>query len=60
MGSEANDIQINSGSIEDSHAAEQIENKRFPPYERGKESGIVISKILNLPNYDLTLQDVEL
>ena len=42
------------------HAAEQIENKRLTPYERGKESGIVISKTLNLPNYDLGLQDVEL
>lgn len=27
--------------------------------ERSKESGIQISKTLNLPNYDLSLSDVE-
>ena len=40
-------------------AAEQIENKRSLPSEARKESGIVISKTLNLPNYDITLDDVE-
>jgi len=59
MNTEVNDIPI-TGPIEDTHAAETIENKRQPPHERGKESGIVISKLLNLPNYDLTLQDVEI
>ncbi len=52
------DIQVTNG-VEDMHAAEQIDNKRIAPSERGKESGIVISKNLNLPNYDLTLKDVE-
>ena len=27
--------------------------------ERGKESGIQISKTLNLPNYDVSLADIE-
>ena len=57
MSQEATDI---ASGFEDQHAAEQIETKRLTPYERGKESGIVISKTLNLPNYDLGLQDVEL
>lgn len=54
---EGTDICVSS---EDQHAAEQIDNKRVPQHERGKESGIVISKTLNLPNYDLSLQDVEI
>ena len=51
-----------SNIIEEQHAAEQIENKRMlgNAAERGnKESGILISKKLNLPNYDVTLNDVE-
>ena len=53
-----NDLSV-SNQIEDQHAAEQIENKRLIPSETRKESGIVIAKTLNLPNYDLTLHDVE-
>ena len=46
--------------MEDQHAAEQIENKRMNnPNDRGKESGIQISKTLNLPNYDVSLADIE-
>ena len=48
-----------NGNLEDQHAAEEIENKRLAPNEQRKESGIVISKTLNLPNYDLTLKEVE-
>ena len=50
----------NDNLIEDQHAAEQIENKRMAnSNERGKESGIQISKTLNLPNYDVSLADIE-
>lgn len=58
LGNDANDVTVSS-QIEDQHAAEQIENKRSVPNEARKESGIVIAKTLNLPNYDLTLQDIE-
>ena len=54
---------LDSSLIEDSFAAEQTEKKIFESPDdktRSKDSGIQICKRLNLPNYDLTLADIEI
>jgi hypothetical protein len=49
---------IESSVIEESvHAADQNETKQT---DATQDSGIQISKKLNLPNYDLSLADIEL
>ena len=52
---------VSQSNTIDEDAAEQIENKRMNnSNDRSKESGIQISKTLNLPNYDVTLSDIEI
>lgn len=54
---------LDSSLIEDSFAAEQTEKKILESpndRSRSKDSGIQICKRLNLPNYDLTLADIEI